>query len=472
MMPRIVLACAVAPMGVAACAMHKVDTNPPPPIQVPKSFVQPRTDPLPEKWWTEFNDKQLDRIVERGLSGNLQLRGAWARLRQARALAKQAASGKWPQVTADASASYRSDFRIGGAPLPDMFEIDNFEYSASISAAYEVDVWKRVGSQASAAIRDAQAMRDDAEAIAMSIAAELAEAWFEVTFRHAQLAIVDKQLKTNQTLLELVQLRFRRGVASALEVHQQRQLLVSTQAQVSLIEAAKAVGQHRIAALIGQPPGTLVIKSEKQLPKLPKLPGTGVPADLLTRRPDVRAAQRRAISADYRVASAVADRLPSLRLTGSAREQSTRIAGLFVTPIFNLIAALSAPLVDGGRRRAEVERTRGVVDERLAAYGQSVLQAITEVESALVQDQNQSKHISELEEQLTVAQALEREAAARYRAGLVDYLTVLTSVQGKQQVELSLLQAQRQALSFRVQLCRALGGTWMRKLKPHTRGKS
>src|SRR5690606_22122303 len=158
---------------------------------------------------------------------------------------------------------------------------------------------------------------DDAEAIAISLASEVAEAWFDIIAQRSQYKLISEQITTNETYLELVRLRFEKGLASALDVYQQRQQLVTTQAQLRLIEAAIRLFEHRLAILIGKPPREVTTDSGDVLPALPEaVPGTGLPVALLDRRPDVRAARRRVESADYRVAVAVADRLPALRLGG------------------------------------------------------------------------------------------------------------------------------------------------------------
>jgi NodT family efflux transporter outer membrane factor (OMF) lipoprotein len=339
------------------------------------------------------------------------------------------------------------------------------QFSVSIGAAYEVDLWRRMANAGDAAALDALAVRDDVESIAITLAAEVAEAWFDLIAQRAQHKLISGQIETNETYLELVRLRFEKGLASALDVFQQRQQLVSTRAQLKLIESVIELHQHRLAVLAGAPPQGFAATTGDTLPPPPAaVPGTGLPADLLERRPDVRAARRRVEAADYRVAAAVADRLPALRLRGSTSLQSSSLADFIASPLWSIIASVTAPLLDGGRRAAEVERNRAVVEERLMGYGQVMLQAMVEVESALMQERQQLAYITDLEEAVELADATLREAQARYRQGLIDYLPVLAALQGLQRAELSLLLARRQLLSYRIQLCRALGGGWTQEL--------
>lgn len=468
----------VAVMMTAACSPHRVTKNPPPPLEVPGGYHgaeagqggpgsadaagDSSADAGPQEWWTDFGDPTLNQLVERTLRDNFQIRSAWARVKQGRALVTQANSGKFPQLDVNASAA-RQKLRFN---FGQEVTVQTNQFSASIAAGYELDLWRRMANQGDAAAMDALAFRDDLEAIAISLAGEVTEAWFDLINQRAQRKLIEEQLATNEIYLDLVRLRFEKGLTSALEVYQQRQQLVSTRAQLAQIDSAVALFEHRLAVLVGQMPGSIseAAASGDQLPGMPAVPRTGIPADLLDRRPDVRAARRRVEAADYRVAIAVADRLPSLRLSGSTSLQSANVADFIATPLWSILASVAAPLFDGGRRKAEVERQKAVVEERLMGYGQVLLQAMVEVENALSQEKYQLVYIGDLEEAVEVADATLREAQARYRQGLIDYLPVLTSLQGKQRSEVSLLQARRQLLSIRVQLCRALGGTWTRSM--------
>lgn len=408
-------------------------------------------------------------MIARALDGNLQLRAAWARVRQARSLVTQANSGKWPQLEFNGQAARSKTRFVLPDPLGEQ-SLSTNQFSLSVAAGYELDLWKRIGSRASATAHDALALRDDAEGIAISLAAEIAETWFDLRAQASQRAMVLEQLETNKLYLELMELRYAKGVASALDVHQQRQSVVATRSRLAGIDMALGLFRFKLAILVGQPPSEIQIEPAASLPPLPALPNTGVPADLLVRRPDVRAARRRAEAADYRVAAAVADRLPALRLGGSLSLQSQSLADLIATPLWSVFGSIFQPIFNGGRLAAEAERNRDVYDERLLAFGQTVLNAIVEIESALLQEKQQRVLIGDLEEQVAIAKDTLREAKSRYDGGLIDYLPVLTAIDVEQRAALGLVQAHRQLISYRVQLLRALGGTWTSALKAPVRG--
>ncbi len=450
----------VAAVALPSCAVHSVNDRPTPPAELPPSFGErPTGEALTGPWWRQFGDPELSGFIERALRDNLELRAIWARLEQAQAVSGQVGSARWPQLEAEAGVGRGRD----------LTGTTHNNFSWSVAAGYELDVWRRVASQNSAAKQDVYAARDDVEATATSLAAAVAETWYDLVYRRAQAALLAAQLRTNQTFLELVQLRFGQGLVSALDVHQQRQRLFEVEAELAAVHAGEQVAEHQLAVLLGKAPRSVQPGAASTLPTLPPFPDTGVPADLLTRRPDARAAQRRVIAADYRVAAAIADRLPAIRLTASAGQQTDSPSDLIENPLWNLAAGLLAPIFDGGRREREVQRNRAVLEERLAQFGSVLLRALREVEDAIVLERQQRRTITELSRALEEARASLEEARGRYQQGLTEYLQVLTALGMTQTLELRLLGARRQLVSHRIQLYRALGGAWTRELSKPTK---
>jgi NodT family efflux transporter outer membrane factor (OMF) lipoprotein len=337
-------------------------------------------------------------------------------------------------------------------------------YTLSLSASYELDLWGKILNRRRAAVLDAHAARQDVESTAQVLAASVAEAYFQVLEHRAHMALVREQVNVNRDLLGLVELRFGQGLASAVDVYQQRQQLKATQAQLPVFAGRLAVSEHGLAVLLGRPPGEKAAGEGKVLPSPAPLPSTGVPADLLERRPDLRALRLRASAADERVASALADRLPSLRLTGEVGYVAPDPADIFKNWFYNIAAGVTAPLLDGGRRRSEVRRTEDVRSESLLRYGEGVLGAMREVEDALSREHHQRRYLRELREQIGIARANLRESRNRYVNGLSDYLPVLTALSALQQLERDEVTARRELLSNRTQLYLALGGSWSASL--------
>jgi len=417
------------------------------------------TGTLAVRWWESFGDAALTDWIERVLTNNISLARAWSRVEQARQAARMAGADEWPSVTLEGLARRsRSATVISGRETPPA--TFNF-FSLNAAASYELDLWGRVAAQVRAATAEWSASRHDAEAAAISLAAETAEAWWSLRENEALLRLLRRQMELSEEYQRLVDTRFGAGLASALDVYQQRQQTATVAALIPPVEARADTLRHQLAVLAGEPPGALrPTPPDEDLPPPPPSPPTGLPADLLRQRPDIAAALERLNAADERWASAIANRLPALRLTGGAGTQAREISGLFDEMLWNLAAGLTAPLLDGARRQAEAERARAAREEAWHLWRQTVLQAVREVEDALAAEERMAELSKRLDEQHAAAVATLNEARASYLHGLTDYLAVLSALDRVQQVERARVSARRQWLSARVQLHRALGGGW------------
>lgn len=445
------------------CALFQRDRDMPDEARIPATYSLYSGDVELDRWWAHFNSDDLDALIEEALTRNFSLQEAEARLRQAAAQARRDRALLYPELDVSAGGSYRRE----DSPSPnernpgnDTFETERYNLGLLISS-YEVDLWGRVRSLAGASRLQAEASREDFNTAAMTVSAAVAENWIRLVASDAQLRLVRDQLKTSRTVLDLLQLRFRNGLSSALDVYQQEQVVAELAAGIPLIEAQIAALQHQLAVLVGKPPAADLGPVADTLPDPDPRPSAGLPADLLARRPDIRAAGLRLRAADQRVAAARADRLPALRITAGAQYESGELDSLFDNWILNLSANLVGPVFDAGRRRAEVDRSVAVADERLAAYRGAVYRAVQEVEDALVREDKQIEHVAGVKRQTDVASKALDEAQMRYRNGLNDYLPVLTQILAVQRLERDLISKTAEAYLFRVALCRALGGAWM-----------
>ena len=384
------------------------------------------------------------------------MEAALARLDQAAALAGQAGAGRWPALELRANASRaRSIFFLGEQPV----QSTTNRYSLSAAASYEVDLWGRVRRGHAAAREDLWASGLDAEAAAHSVAAQVAETWLSILEMRQRIALTRAQLDTNARFLELTRLRFEQGAGSVLAIRQQEQQTAGVRAQLPLLEAQLAVLLNQLGVLTGGPAG-MGVGADAQLPALPDGIPSEVPADLLLQRPDVRAAQRRLVAADHRVAAAIAERLPGLRLTGSTGYDAQNTANLFDDLIWSVAAGLVAPVFDAGRlARAQAQR-EAVVRERLAQFNDAALQAVSEVQTALAQLRHQQLHVEAQRAREAASRAVLDAARERYTNGLSDFLPVLTALVTLQADQQAVLTARRQLLALNVQLHRALGGDW------------
>ncbi len=428
---------------------------------LPETFSLGQTvvDPA-QRWWLTFSSPSLNLLIEEALTANLSLRAHWARLEKARAQAVRAGSVLWPSVSGDATASStesHSDTGDGSS--------EEQRYSLGLVASYELDLWGRIRAGRQSAELGVSATREDLNAAAMTVAAEVAQRWVGINARRQEIRLLEQQLATNQTYLELVELRFRKSLASALDVMQQRQLVERVQARFPLVEMQVRILHNELAVLTGRMPNEFHDISMESLPLLQAPPAGGLPAELLSNRPDIRGALNRLQSADQDFVVARADRLPAVRLTGSAAYTNSELDRLFDNWILNLAGSLAAPLLDGGRRQADEYSAQATVRERLALYRQTVLTAVQEVEGALIREEKIREHIMGTRKQLQAAKSALSEARTRYLNGLNDYLPVLTQLLSVQNLEMDLISRSEELLVARISLNRAVGGTWTEELK-------
>ncbi len=456
---RTIIVLLVLPLLAAGCSVYPVPDRSDPPLVMPAAFSPSGDAAGSDRWWKDFDDPALEKLVETALSGNLELRAAWARLRQAMELARQAGAPLYPTVDAEAGASRARTETFGPTARGNLWTL-------GLAASYELDLWGRVRAGKRAARLEAEASRDDLETAAISVAGAVGDVWYSLVEQREQRKLLDAQIKSSQQLLELVELRFTKGQSTALDVYQQRTQLARTQGQVPEVEAQLGVLEHQLAVLLARPPTEKVAPELGKLPDPPPPPAAGLPVDLLHRRPDVRAAAARLVAADHAVAAAVADRLPAVRLTGGAGYSTDNFGKLTSRPTWSFGSSLLLPVFDAGRRAAEVSRTKARVDEALANYERTILVAVQEVEDALIQERKQREGLAWIERRIKLASATLEQARLHYTHGLSDYLSVLSAIQALQDFQREQVSARRRLISFRIQLYRALGGSWPSDLTP------
>ncbi|MEM9382157.1 MAG: TolC family protein [Planctomycetota bacterium] len=416
-------------------------------------------------WWTTFGAASLDSTIEAALGGNLELRQAWTRLRQAEASSRVAGAPRYPTVDLNASVTEQRIEQRGGGNGGFIPIRTGEVYSLGISAGYEVDLFGRIDSELRAARLEEVATAADVEATGLTLSGTVSDAWFAAVESYALIDLVTDQVRVGEQLLEVTETRFATGSGSALDVLQQRRQLEGTRAEIPRLEGDAERALYQLSVLTGRPPGDLASVPPRALPALPPLPAVDVPVAILDNRPDVVAAARRVESADANVAAAIADRYPRLTLSASYNFDGTDVEDLLDRSIASIIADLVTPLVDGGRRRAEVTRQRAVLDGAIDAFQLAVLTALQEVEEALSLERRGIERIVVLDRQATIARDELAQARFRYISGVDNYLTVLAAVQNLQELERSLVSERAAVLRARTQLHRALGGAWTQTLE-------
>ena len=442
-------------------------------VVLPDSFSGNVSDALldAEPWWTTFGAPSLDAAVEAALDGNLELRQAWTRLQQSQASSRIAGAPRVPSVDASGSASYQEidDSNAGGAFIP--LRTGEF-YSLGLNLGYEVDLFGRIDSALKAARLEEAATAADVEATGLALSGSASDAWFAIVENYALIDLVQEQIQAGEQLLSVTEIRFATGSGSALDVLQQRRQLEGTRAEIPRFEGEAERALHQLSVLTGRPPMEAVVGVPRTLPALPPLPPVDVPMAILENRPDVVAAARRVESADANVAAAIADRYPRLTISASYNFDSSEVEDLFDRTIWSIAGSLIAPIVDGGRRRAEVERQRAILFGSIDAFQLAVLVALQEVEDSLSFERRGIERVAVLDRQAEIARQELRQARLRYVGGVDTYLQVLAALGNLQLVERQLVSERAAVLRARAQLHRALGGAWTADLQPPDRTSS
>lgn len=449
---------------LASCSTHRPPTELEPKVELRESFLDTGVE-ASDRWWEDFDDPELTRLIETTLDGNLSLRMAWSRLDQMRALARAAGAGRYPE--ADLAIAGERQKLGGDLAAPPFGPPDDTVDSvlASLAVGYQVDLWKKIKHSRKAALLDLETSREDLAATALALTAAAGELWYGAAADQATLQLLGEQLEVGQDFLDLVELRFANGLASAVDVLQQRLQVETTRNQVPTTTTRLTARRHQMAVLLGREPRARTPLPAAELPDLPPLPATGVPFEVLRSRPDVRAAELRAIAADHRLAVAIADRYPSLRFSASGGGQAEKVSDILDQWFFGLAGNLLAPLLDGGRRAAEADRNRAVVEERLYAWESALLSASSEVEDSLTAESGLFETERILATQIELAGANLERSRALYVNGLTDYLTVLTALQSLQSLERQAITTRQELLKNRIRLYLALGGSWSRNLE-------
>ncbi|MFQ7901050.1 efflux transporter outer membrane subunit [Stutzerimonas degradans] len=410
-------------------------------------------------WWKLYGDAELDALVGRLNVSNQNLAVAEAQYRQARALVRSARSQLFPTLSGNAGVT-RSRQTTGSSSSNVSAGVSE-SYEAGLSASWELDLWGRLRRGLEANRATMQASAADLAAVRLSLQAELVQTYLQLRVMDEQQRLLDQTVAAYARSLRLTENQYRAGIVPKSDVAQAQTQLKSTQAQAIDLKWQRAQLEHAIAVLIGVPPAELSIAVRDDIPSLPEVP-LALPSQLLERRPDVAAAEREVMAANAEIGIAEAAWYPDLTLSASGGYRNSSFNQLFEVPnrFWSLGPQLALTLLDFGGRRAELERAEAAYDQTVATYRQTVLDSFREVEDYLVQLRVLGDESVVQREALEAAQESLRLIENQYRAGTVDYLsvvTVQTTALNNERTNLTLL---GDRLLTSVQLIAALGGGW------------
>lgn len=421
----------------------------PSPVDTSVSFSDGGKAKVPSRWWAVFDDPKLQSIVNRALESNFSLQTAWQRLRAARAVVDRESANLFPDL------DVFSDVEVSRS---------NGETSEQLrlgaTSTYEVDLWGRIQSQVQAERYRAKATLADYQTAALSLSAEVVRSWFRLAAARKQFRILKQQTTTNKKLLKVLKTRFANGQTPRADVLRQKELLAATRQKEASTRSSIQVLEHQLAVFSGQPPQKRTSYNAASLPQLPPLPDTGLPAELIQRRPDVRRAHNRLRAADQDLAAAISNQYPQLSLTASISSSEDDARQLFNNWARSFAGELTAPLIDAGERQADVVRRRAQKKQRLYEYGQTILTAFQEVEDALVQEKKQKQQLNRIEERLDITERTYEQLRTEYINGAADFIDVLNALDQKQQLRRDVVSEKLNLLQYRIALYRALAGAF------------
>jgi len=447
---------------LAGCATSLPEIAPeklpePPPAEFKGKFTlaapaeaQPRGE-----WWKAFNDPILDQLVERASQGNSSVRVAAARLAQARALVRATDADRSPQVGLGAGAR-RAQGIVGGdaGPARNLFTV-------GADFSYEVDLFGRLSHATQAAKLDAQAQEGLLQSARLLVQAGVAQTYLALRALDSERDLVRTTLNTYRETLALTERRWRAGDVAELDVARASTEVSATESEYLALERRRAELESALAVLVGEAPSKFSLPDAEWRTALPAIPA-GVPSTVLTRRPDVSAAQYTMLAAQSRVGVAKAAWFPNVALTGFGGYASTDIDDLlqWSSRAWLIGALVSLPLIDGGRRKAGIESTSAQLDGAVAQYREQVLVAFKDVEDQLAALRLLSEQAEAQARAVSSASRTTSLSGARYRAGYVSQLELLDAQRSELRNRRQALQVRSDRFQSTVALVRALGGSW------------
>ena len=413
------------------------------------------------RWWERFGDSTTTELVRQALSNNNNLQAAAARVLQAQALLAEIRGQQWPDVSYNFNRTRaKTSFNFGGAGR---FSNLNTTFSQGITVSYVADIFGKLKRRERAAWADLFAAEANGQALVYAVISSVVKARADIATIQRRLAIARANTENWQESLEIIERRYGRGLVGPLDVRLARENLLASKAAEIIIELSLSKAQNALDVLLGRRPasGEQLPQTLPELPELGPIP-VGLPALLLDRRPDVRAAELALEASNEQIGVSIAQLYPDLTLTGTLGRSSDRWRDIWLheTEIYSAIFRLSQPIFKGGQLRARVDAAKARYAELAANYAETVLTALREVEDALVNEQMLARQLNALRRRLDEAVAAEKLARERYVRGVGRLIIVLETERRRRIAENELNNVKGQLWAGRVDLFLALGGDW------------
>lgn len=435
-----------------------------PAVNIPGSFQnskalsqQVHADVYADQWWTLFGDAQLNQLVNQVLASNPDLAVAGINLQQARLQAGLTKNQQGPRVSSSVSAGHTVDLNSG----------DDASRGLSLSGgvSYEMDLFGKLARQTEASRWEALATEQDLQATAQSLVATTANLYWQLGYLNERYQIAGQNLASTQKIFELVRSQYRAGAVSGLDLTSAEQSVQSQKATLSQIEQQKVETRTALAALMHQPIQQLNIAEPQRLPRI-ALPAisAGLPAELLSRRPDLQASELRLRKALATKNATKASYYPSIKLTGNLGSSSTSLTSLLQNPVLTLGANLSLPFLQYNDMKKDLAISNLDYEKAIVQYRQNLYQAFADVENALSARTELNKQVALQEHNVQLAEKTEHLTEVRYRNGAIALKNLLDAQETTRNARLSLVQTKQSQYNAYVTLMQALGGSPVKPL--------
>lgn len=428
-----------------------------PAIDLPEAWTAgATTGELDQGWLADLNSPELDALVREALRHNADLQRVTAVLSQSIAEARIAGADLMPSANLGLDAARQQISTFGPSSTGGVI-FENYELGPNLN--WEIDLWGRLRNLTSAALARLEASQAELQAARLSLAARVAKAWFNSVEAEQQVVEAARTAEAYRQNLKTLESRFRRGLSEGLDLRRVRTLAANSEADLASRKRALDAAKRNLDTLLGRYPEASV-RPQAGLPKLPKPIPAGLPAELIRRRPDLIAAERRLATADKELTARKKDLLPSISLTASGGTSSQSFDNLLNGDfsVWSLAGNLSQPIFQGGRILANIDRSASIREQARAAYRNAALQAFLEVETTLAAEAYLKNEYDHLETAAEEASAAETQAWDRYRKGTTDFLNVLDSQRTAATARARLISAKNLLLQNRIDLYLALGG--------------
>ena len=424
------------------------------PMEMDSSFedtVPKQMDPakiIRVDWWKDFGDDLLDRFVQDAISGSYDLKMLLGKIKAAGAMVDESEASLYPSL----------DFETGASLSTNK---DEQSFKAMGALNWELDLWGKNRRKAEAAKAEQQAIKAEYRAGYLSLVSNVALAYFTIRQYDAMEALAKRFIQSNDLVLTIYSRQLDEGLVSNAKVLRQRAQLNTLRQERLEMHRGRTVQEHKLAALLGRPPGKIkvAVDTSHRPPRLPDVP-VGLPSDLLNRRPDILAAEYRLIKASHQIGIAEADRLPSIRLTAQGGLASAALSSLLSGGVLSFLPTISLPILDAGRRKAEVEKSKYEFEIARNNWAKTANNAFKEVADALTNLSNHKKQRRVVQARVDEMKKIRAQLNARLQLGLVSQLEFIDIDENlfaakKEKIKLDTL-----LINDTIQLYKALGGGW------------